>query len=160
MRTAIILAAIGTASVSALTASGALAADAVRSGHAEFDAYVTERIVSTVDGGVAKAMILDADGFDRVVKGKAPFDLLTFRCVSHARLAGDQFDDAGSCAKTDKDGDRIFYTWDSNGWAFTGGTGKFKGLTGKGVFTTSYYHDSGARGFELIAHHVGDWQIR
>jgi hypothetical protein len=137
------------------------AAEAPKSGHAEFDAYLTQRIVSTIDSGVGKGMIVEGDGFDRLVNGQAPFELLTFRCVSQIQNVGDKSDSSGSCVKTDKDGDHIFYTWEHDGWAFVGGTGKFKGITGKGVYAKpTYFHDSGDHGFELIAHHVVDWEIK
>jgi hypothetical protein len=136
------------------------AAEAPKSGHAEFDAYVTQRIVSTIDSGVGKGMIVEGDGFDRLVNGQAPFELLTFRCVSQFQNIGDKSSSSGSCTKTDRDNDHIFYTWDDNGWAFVGGTGKYKGIAGKGVAKPTYFHDSGDHGFELIAHHVGDWEIK
>lgn len=139
------------------------AADAAKSGKAEFDAYITFRLTKTIDSGAGQGMIAEADGFDRLVKGSAPFDLLTFRCVGNFTQIGDKVDSNGSCVKTDKDGDHIFYTFapgDDNPWVFVGGTGKFKGITGGGVGKVTYNHDSGERGWEMILHHEGSWAIK
>ncbi len=149
----------GVIALAAMAVQQGQAAGAPKSGHAEFDAYVTTHIVSTIDSGAGKGMITESEGFDRLVSGQAPFELLTFRCVSQSQVVGEKPVYSGSCVKTDKDNDHIFYTYDVNGWEFVGGTGKFKGITAKGVAKPTYYHSSGDRGWEAIAHHVGDWQI-
>jgi hypothetical protein len=147
--------------LAAVAAPAVSAQETPKSGHIIFDAYVTNRIVQSVDIGIGKGVITESDDFDKLVNGKAPFDLLTFRCVQQDQFAGQKWiDGSGSCMKTDKDGDHIFYIWDKTGWTFVGGTGKFNGITGKGTAKPIYYHDSGARGWELIAHHESDWAIK
>ena len=147
-------------SIAAVAAQPGQAAESQKSGKAEFDAYVTWRIIQSIDNGVGRGTIYESDGFDRLVNGNAPFDLLTFQCVNHVLQIGEKWEGSGSCVKTDKDGDTIFYTWTNNDWAFTGGTGKFKGITGHGVGKPTYIHDSGARGWQNVVHHVGDWEIK
>lgn len=139
------------------------AADAGKSGKAEFDAYVTWRVTKTIDSGAGQGMIAEGDGFDRLVGGQAPFQLLTFRCVGQFMQIGDKFDGDGSCVKTDKDGDHILYLFSPGAdgpWTFAGGTGKFKGITASGVSKATYNHDSGERGWEAVYHHEGQWQIK
>lgn len=150
---------IGLAAVAA--PSSVSAQETLKSGHLIYDAYITERIAQFVDIGTFKGVITESDGFDKLVDGKAPFDLLTFRCVQQEQFAGQKWiDGSGSCVKTDKDGDRIFFTWDKTGWAFAGGTGEFNGITGKGTAKPIYYHDSGPRGWEHIVRLEGDWAIK
>ncbi len=69
------IAIIGLAAV--VAAPAVSAQEAPKSGHIIFDAYVTNRIVGSIDAGIAKGVITESDGFDKLLNGKAPFDLLT-----------------------------------------------------------------------------------
>lgn len=144
----------------AMAAQPGRAEEMQKSGKAEFDAYMTWRLGSTISAGIDEGNIGEGTGFDRLVGGTAPFDLLTFHCVGYGQKIGEKSDFMGGCVKTDKDGDHIFYTYNSEGWTFSGGTGKFKGITGKGTSKPTYYHDSGHLGWEVIVHHIGSWEIK
>ena len=104
-------------------------------------------------------MIVEGDGFDRLVKGDARFDTRTFSCVAEFQQIGEKFGDTGSCISADKDGDNIFFTFVDSDGRMIGGTGKFKGITGSFVGTPLYRHVDGDRGVALIIHQVGQWQI-
>src|SRR5262245_3491909 len=48
----------------------------------------------------------------------------------------------GSCVDTDKDGDNVFITFDDKNLYYSGGTGKYKGITGTAAYTYVELHET------------------
>src|SRR5262245_46648729 len=61
----------------------------------------------------------------------------------------------GSCVDTDKDGDNVFITFDDKNLYYSGGTGKYKGITGTAAYTYVELHgpSAAARRFESCRGH-------
>ena len=56
---------------------------------------------------------------------------MTGRCTEFFRQSASGFDMvAGNCVYSDKDGDKLFESFDGLEGAWTGGTGKYAGITG------------------------------
>jgi hypothetical protein len=71
---------------------------------------------------------------------------------------------SGDCAATDKDGDKAMWNWKctacpGQGWAgefrFTGGTGKYAGLKGRGTYQETNVLGTG-NGWSVLK---GDWEL-
>jgi hypothetical protein len=148
-------------SVAFLTASAqSLAADFPKSGEAEYDTYYVFENLMTIDGGAAIGAIDDFTGITRNVKGEGPFHEMSVHCLMHWTLVEDSWDGDGSCVETDRDGDHVFTTFDSEAHYLVGGTGKYKGITGKAPYTVDDLHDTvGGRNARVVNHKVS-WEIK
>ena len=56
---------------------------------------------------------------------------MVVRCLVTIRVVKGEQDLYGACKETDKDGDYTSTTFDSKAHYFIGGTGKYKGITGR-----------------------------
>lgn len=112
--------------------------------------YVTHFIFRPVGGldipDLGKVTVIEATGTTENMKGEPMFDDMSARCSAVSVESGESKYIDGACALTDKDGDRVFSTFDTReldksqpemdcGTHFiTAGTGKYKGITGKEPF--------------------------
>ena len=117
-------------------ASGAAAAPLPKTGAVKHNAYVVCRAAAAVDlGALGANTSADCTGIVRTPDRAQPLDNLALHCLeeSSSRKAGYMF--TGSCVETDADGDKLYLTYqgpESGPVEALGGTGKFKGLAGKG----------------------------
>src|SRR5215207_4885476 len=113
--------------------------------------YVTHFIFRPVmnidipDLGTATA--LEAVGTTENMKGESMLDKMSAHCAALSVASGDKKYIDGACVLADSDGDRIFSTFDTRDLdksqpemncgthIITGGTGKYKGITGREPFT-------------------------
>src|SRR5262249_48120819 len=141
--------------------------------------YVTHFVfhpLSTVDvPGVAKATALEAAGPTENLKGEAMLDKMKAKCAAVSiDLGATKYTD-GACALTDKDGDVVFSTFDTRDLdksqpdmncgthTITGGTGKYKGITGREPFACiSKPTPAGepAGSFAIDIPHNTTWEIK
>jgi hypothetical protein len=114
------------------------------------DPYVTHfifRPLQTLDlSGVGTATLLEAVGTTENMKGETMFDKMSARCTALSIDSGGKKYIDGACVLADKDGDKIFSTFDTRDvdksqadmscgtHLITGGTGKYAGITGKEPF--------------------------
>ena len=123
--------------VFAFCAAEAAAAEFPKTGEAEYDTYYVYRTAAKIDSGAGMGLIVDVTGITRNVKGEGPFHDMSVRCVGHQSVVGDTQDFNGSCVETDKDGDNVFTTFDTQNHYLKGGTGKYKGITGTIPYTVT-----------------------
>ena len=96
--------------------------------------------------GVGKVTALEMVGTTENTKGEPAFDKMKAKCIAvNVETGGKKYID-GACAMTDSEGDVVFSTFDTReldkaqpkmdcGTHFiTGGTGKYKGITGTEPF--------------------------
>jgi hypothetical protein len=108
--------------------------------------FIFRPMLSLDDTGVGKASIMEAVGTTQNLKGDKMLDKMSARCVAlNVELTDKKYID-GVCVLTDSGGDRIVSTFDTRevdksqpemncGTHFiVGGTGKYKGITGKEPF--------------------------
>ena len=114
------------------------------------DPYVTHfifRPLQTLDvSGVGTATLLEAVGTTENMKGEKMFDKMSARCTALSIDSGGKKYIDGACVLADKDGDKIFSTFDTRDvdksqpdmscgtHLITGGTGKYAGITGSEPF--------------------------
>jgi hypothetical protein len=89
---------------------------------------------------------LEAVGTTENMKGEKMFDKMSAHCAALNVASGDKKYIDGACVLADKDGDKIFSTFDTRDLdkaqpemncgthIITGGTGKYKGITGTEPF--------------------------
>jgi hypothetical protein len=112
--------------------------------------YVTHfvfRPVMNLDiPGLGTATQLEAVGTTENMKGETMFDKMSAHCTALSVASGDKKYIDGACVLADKDGDMVFSTFDTRDidksqpdmncgtHVITGGTGKYKGITGSEPF--------------------------
>ena len=112
--------------------------------------YVTHfifRPLMTIDTAeLGKATTLEAVGTTQNMKGEKMLDKMSARCVALNVSSGEKKYIDGACVLADSDGDKIFSTFDTRDLdksqpkmdcgthVITGGTGKYKGITGSEPF--------------------------
>jgi len=112
--------------------------------------YVTHFIFRPVHSieipGLGSATALEAVGTTENMKGEKMLDKMSAHCTALSVASGDKQYIDGACVLADKDGDKIFSTFDTRDvdkaqpdfacgtHIITGGTGKYKGMTGKEPF--------------------------
>jgi hypothetical protein len=96
--------------------------------------------------GVGKVTSLEATGPTENMKGEPAFDKMKARCFAVNIESGEQKWIDGACTLTDTDGDIVFSTFDTRDLdkadpkmdcgthTVKGGTGKYKGITGREPF--------------------------
>jgi hypothetical protein len=112
--------------------------------------YVTHfifRPLTSIDvPGLGTATLLEAVGTTENMKGEKMLDKMSARCTALNVASGDKKYIDGACVLTDGDGHMIFSTFDTRDvdksqptldcgtHIITGGTGKYKGITGREPF--------------------------
>src|SRR5436309_1046100 len=96
--------------------------------------------------GLGTATNLEAVGTTQNMKGEKMLDKMSARCAALSVASGEKKYIDGACVLTDSDGDQIFSTFDTRDTdksqpqmncgthIVTGGTGKYKGITGSEPF--------------------------
>lgn len=141
-------AALAVSALLAFSAAPALAVKApAKSGSTSYTTSFIFVPKSTVDiPGVGKAVALEATGPTKNTAGDEFLDNMKAKCAAvSVESAGKKWID-GACALTDADGDVVFSTFDTRDLdtaqpkmdcgthLVTGGTGKYKGITGREPF--------------------------
>lgn len=164
------------AGASLSVAAIAQAMEVPKSGSAPYTTHFVFVPKSTVDiPGVGKAVALEATGPTENTDGGKMLDKMKAKCAAVSIESGGKKWIDGGCALTDDDGDVIFSTFDTRDLdksqpkmdcgthLITGGTGKYKGITGKEPFaciskSTPAGSPDGA--FAIDIPHVTTWEIK
>jgi hypothetical protein len=85
---------------------------------------------------------------------------MSVHCVEQWTFIDDDTNYNGSCVETDKDGDNVFTTFDEQNHYILGGTGKYKGITGKAPYTVIELHDTVGHRAGRIVNHKASWEIK
>jgi hypothetical protein len=118
-----------------------------KSGSTQYMTRFVFHPMSTVDvPGVGKAVALEAVGPTENMKGEGMLDKMNAKCAAVSIESGGKKWIDGACALTDSDGDVVFSSFDTRDidktdakmdcgtHLVTGGTGKYKGITGREPF--------------------------
>ncbi|MGA7329764.1 MAG: hypothetical protein WBX25_36105 [Rhodomicrobium sp.] len=140
--------------------------------------YVTHFIFRPVESleipGVGTGQLLEAVGTTQNLKGEKMLDKMAARCTAlRVETGGKKYID-GACALADKDGDVIFSTFDTRDvdksnpkmncgtHVITGGSGKYKGITGREPFACDDMPALAGGGgyFAMDIPHDTTWEIK
>jgi len=140
--------------------------------------YVTHfifRPVMSLDiAELGKAVSLEAIGTTENMKGEKMLDKMSARCVALNVASGEKKYIDGACVLVDSDGDKIFSTFDTRDLdksqpkmdcgthIITGGTGKYKGITGSEPFACIPMPAPAGSGdyFAMDIPHNTTWEIK
>jgi hypothetical protein len=140
--------------------------------------YVTHfifRPLMSIDvPGLGTATNLEAVGTTQNMKGEKMLDKMSAHCAALSVSSGDKKYIDGACVLADSDGDKIFSTFDTRDvdksqpqmncgtHIITGGTGKYKGITGREPFACiSLPALAGPGGYTAMdIPHNTEWEIR
>ncbi|MBS3648684.1 hypothetical protein KEU06_08585 [Pseudaminobacter sp. 19-2017] len=155
---------------------GAFAAEQVpKSGTTPYVTHFIFRPVMAMDlGDLGTATALEAVGTTQNLKGEPMFDKMSAHCTALNVASGPKKYIDGACVLADKDGDKIFSTFDTRDidkaqadmncgtHIITGGTGKYKGITGKEPFACQPMPTLAAAGgyFAMDIPHNTTWEIK
>jgi len=177
MKTSFIRAVANSGLLMLLAASTAALADVPKSGTAPYTTHFVFYPKSTVDiPGVGKAIALEAVGPTENTAGGSMYDKMKAKCAAVKIDSGGKNWIDGACALTDADGDVIFSTFDTRDvdksmgdkgacgtHLITGGSGKYKGITGREPFACiSKPTPAGAPAdaFAIDIPHQAQWEIK
>jgi hypothetical protein len=156
-------------------APGALLGQIEKKGTAPYVTHFIFRPLTSLDiAGLGKATTLEAVGTTQNMKGEKMFDKMSARCVALNVESGPKKYIDGACVLTDSDGDQIFSTFDTRDLdksqpqmdcgthIITGGSGKYKGITGSEPFACITMPVlAGAGGyFAMDIPHNTTWEIK
>lgn len=140
--------------------------------------YVTHfvfRPMMTMDiPGLGTATTLDAVGTTQNLKGEKMLDKMSAHCAALSVNSGSKKYIDGACVLADKDGDKIFSTFDTRDvdksqpnmscgtHIITGGTGKYAGITGSEPFACINMPKLAGPGdyFAMDIPHNTTWEIK
>ena len=146
-----------------------------KKGTAPYVTHFVFRPLQSIDiAGLGKATTLEAVGTTQNMKGEKMLDNMSAQCVALNVASGDKKYIDGACVLADSDGDKIFSTFDTRDLdksqpkmdcgthIITGGTGKYKGITGSEPFTCiSMPALAGPGGyFAMDIPHNTTWEIK
>jgi hypothetical protein len=127
--------------------SPVLAAEMGKKGVTPYVTHFVFRPVMSLDiPGLGSATQLEAVGTTSNMKGEAMFDKMSAHCTALSVDSGPKKYIDGACVLADADGDMVFSTFDTRDLdksqpdmacgthVITGGTGKYKGITGSEPF--------------------------
>jgi hypothetical protein len=147
----------------AALASPAAAAGLPKTGAVKHSAYTVCRSAAAVDlGDIGSDASALCTGIVKTRDGAKPLDNLALTCLeeSTARKAGYKF--TGTCVETDIDGDKLYLTYEgpeSGPLDVLGGTGKFKGIKGKGQWRVADAPGNTASVFAFTLDYEFDWSF-
>ena len=140
--------------------------------------YVTHFIFRPVQSlevsGLGTATLLEAIGTTQNMKGEKMLDKMSARCTALSVDSGAKKYIDGACVLADADGDKIFSTFDTRDvdksqpsmncgtHIITGGTGKYKGITGSEPFACISMPPLAGPGglFAMDIPHNTAWEIK
>jgi len=163
-------------SVLVLSISGDVLADKMgKKGTTNYVTHFIFRPVLSMDvPGLGSGTLLEATGTTENMDGKKMLDKMSARCTALSVTAGDTSYIDGACMLTDSDGDMIMSTFDTREvdkslpdrdcgtHIITGGTGKYKGITGKEPFACNSLPPlAGGGGYTTMdIPHTTTWEIK
>jgi hypothetical protein len=136
--------------------------------------FIFRPLMSLDIDGLGKAATLEAVGTTENMKGEKMLDKMSARCVALNVDSGHKKYIDGACVLADDDGDMIFSTFDTRDLdksqasmdcgthVITGGTGKYKGITGSEPFSCQTLPALAGPGgyFAMDIPHNTAWEIK
>ena len=127
-----------------------LGAEMAKKGVTPYVTHFVFRPVQSLDvSGLGTVTLLEATGTTENLKGEKMLDKMSARCEALSVNSGPKNYIDGACVLADADGDMIFSSFDTRDLdksqpkmdcgthIITGGTGKYKGISGHGTYTVS-----------------------
>ena len=136
--------------------------------------FIFKPLMSIDISGLGTATALEAVGTTQNMKGEKMLDKMSAHCTALNVASGDKKYIDGACVLADSDGDKIFSTFDTRDLdksqpkmdcgthIITGGTGKYKGISGREPFACISMPALAGPGeyFAMDIPHNTSWEIK
>ena len=136
--------------------------------------FIFKPLMSIDISGLGTATALEAIGTTQNMKGEKMLDKMSAHCAALNVASGDKKYIDGACVLADSDGDKVFSTFDTRDLdksqpkmdcgthIITGGTGKYKGITGSEPFACITMPAPAGPGgyFAMDIPHNTTWEIK
>jgi len=136
--------------------------------------FIFKPLMSIDIAGLGTATTLEAVGTTQNMKGEKMLDKMSAHCAALNVASGDKKYIDGACVLADSDGDKVFSTFDTRDLdksqpkmdcgthIITGGTGKYKGITGSEPFACITMPAPAGPGgyFAMDIPHNTTWEIK
>lgn len=139
------------------------AAEFPKQGTANYTTYYVTTASRTMTLGERKYTTYEVTGATRNDDGKDMFNNMGVRCLGTVEAVGSDTAFHGACTEMDQDGDQVFTTYEAKGSSatavagthvFVGGTGKYKGITGKAEYTRQALKGPDNTLMSVVPHHA------
>ncbi len=173
--TALVKAALLSAALMVLVPGVAMGDPIEKKGTTPYVTHFIFRPLMSIDiPDLGTATPLEAVGTTENMKGEKMLDKMSARCAALSVASGDKKYIDGACVLADSDGDKIFSTFDTRDLdksqpkmdcgthIITGGTGKYKGITGSEPFACITMPALAGPGdyFAMDIPHNTSWEIK
>ena len=134
-----------------------------KQGTTTYVTYYISRTLANMDmGEVGSEALVELAGVTRNTNGQNFFDNMAARIIFYRETISGKYRAIGARIETDNDGDKVFTTLDSRTMThtITGGTGKYKGISGTVIYAVKMLPAPGEGLGALITEHKITWQFK
>jgi hypothetical protein len=110
-------------------------------------------------GDGASESLVEMTGISRNTVGQSAFDGMDAHCLMLSAIIGGKPRREGACTQTDRDGDHAFTSFDSAAYKLIGGTGKYKGISGSGLYSVTPEPSAEPGRYGYVMKHDTTWTI-
>jgi hypothetical protein len=125
--------------------------------------YYTNRYLTTLNmGEIGSEWVAELTGITRNTDGQKFFDSMSVRCIYYFEAVMGSRKHSGACIQTDRDGDKLFTTFEGETMTHTliGGTGKYIGISGTAAYSSRELPTHGEGLTSIIAEHKVTWKFK
>ncbi|MGF6478834.1 hypothetical protein [Paraburkholderia sp. JPY419] len=134
--------------------------DMPRHGSTTYTNYAINHELATIDmGDQGSSLLIEGFGTTRNSVGEKPFDRMSVHCLFYESARSGKYEVKGACTETDVDGDKINLTFETDTQTLTGGTGKYKGISGTGTFSGQLLHPPAIGTHAVEVHNKITWKM-
>lgn len=133
-----------------------------RQGNTTYVTYYTSRLLSYLNmGDMGSEWLAELIGITRNTDGQNFFDSMTVRCIYYFEAVMGSRKHNGACIETDRDGDKVFTTFEGETMSHTliGGTGKYIGISGTAQYTSKELPAPGEGLTATITEYKVTWKL-
>jgi hypothetical protein len=125
--------------------------------------YYTNRCLSTLNmGEMGSEWVAELAGITRNTEGQEFFERMMVRCIYYFEAVMGSRKHSGACIQTDRDGDKVFTTFEGETMSHTliGGTGKYIGISGTARYSSEELPAHGEGLTSIITEHRVTWKLK
>ncbi len=125
--------------------------------------YYTNHYLSSLNmGEMGSEWVAELAGMTRNIDGQEFFDNMTVRCIYYFEAVMGSRKHSGACIQTDRDGDKVFTTFEGETMTHTliGGTGKYIGISGSAAYSSKELPTHGEGLTSIRTEHKVTWKLK
>jgi len=113
-------------------------------------------------GEMGSEWVAELAGITRNTDGQEFFDRMMVRCIYYFEAVMGSRKHSGACIQNDRDGDKIFTTFEGETMSHTliGGTGKYVGISGTAAYSSKELPTHGEGLTSIRTEHKVTWKLK